>query len=94
MAEPVGIASAGIEVAAFALQTAGTVKCLRDTHEFNRSKARVELEFVTRRLKLCDRLFCRFSLFRELASFDLAIANCELATTVTPTAVPTYVFGP
>ncbi|KAG2416214.1 hypothetical protein HFD88_007407 [Aspergillus terreus] len=49
MAEVVGVVSAGIGLAAFALQVADKIERLKDLRQFNKGKAEEELEFLIQR---------------------------------------------
>ncbi|KAL4893772.1 hypothetical protein BDV59DRAFT_23774 [Aspergillus ambiguus] len=79
MAEIVGCVSAGIGIAAFALQVASTIERLREIRHFNRSKAGVELYFLIQRLGLLRENLAILETFQGHGAVDLAISNGRLA---------------
>ncbi|KAL4760385.1 ankyrin repeat domain-containing protein [Aspergillus foveolatus] len=82
MAEVVGVVSAGIGVAAFALQISETIRRLRDIREYSKNKASGELESLIRRLEgLREKLlFLETVQTSRITSrmVDSAIENCQL----------------
>ncbi|KAL4866007.1 hypothetical protein BDV12DRAFT_210727 [Aspergillus spectabilis] len=79
MAEVVGVVSAGIGIAAFALQVKGTIERLRDSREYNKSKAGDELESLVRRLEVLRQILLFLETVQTSTMVDLAIENCQLA---------------
>ncbi|KAL4982444.1 hypothetical protein BDW68DRAFT_195352 [Aspergillus falconensis] len=79
MAEVVGVVSAGIGVAAFALQVSETIKRLRNTREHNKGKAGDELASFARRLEGFRRILLSLETAQTSTIVDLAVENGQLA---------------
>ncbi|KAL4736627.1 hypothetical protein BDV11DRAFT_10110 [Aspergillus similis] len=78
MAEVVGMVSAGIGVAAFALQVSDTIRRLRDIREYNKSKAGEELMSLDRSLEGLREILLSLETGQTSRQVDLAIENCQL----------------
>ena len=55
MAEALGVASAGVGIAAFALQIAGRINELQAARKYNKTQAAAEIDYLIRRLESLHR---------------------------------------
>lgn len=78
MAEIVGVVSAGIGVAAFALQISETIRRLRDIREYGKNKASAELKSLDRRLERLRKILLFLETVQTSRMVDLAIEDCQL----------------
>lgn len=79
MAEVVGVVSAGIGLAAFALQVADKIERLKDLRQFNKGQAEEELEFLIQRLEVLRANLLSFETVQRSSAVDRAVSNCQLA---------------
>ncbi|KAL4819759.1 hypothetical protein BDW67DRAFT_193343 [Aspergillus spinulosporus] len=78
MAEVVGVVSAGIRVAAFALQVSDTIRRLRDIREYSKNKASDEFMLLVSRLERLREKLLFLDTVQTSRMVDLAIENCQL----------------
>ena len=77
MTEIVGFVSAGVGVAAFALQVHDGIKRLQDAREYVRSKAGDELESLVQRLEILRLILLHLESAQPSAMVNLAINSCQ-----------------
>ncbi|KAL2867489.1 ankyrin repeat domain-containing protein [Aspergillus lucknowensis] len=77
MAEVLGLISAGIGAAAFALQVSETIRRLRDIREYNHSKAGDELRSLVKRLERLREVLLFLETVQTSKLVDLAVENCQ-----------------
>ena len=78
MAELLGIVSAGVGIAAFALQITGSIDALREVRKFNQGKAAGELSCLSGRLETLRQVLLYIKAFEGHPIVDLMISNCSV----------------
>ncbi|KAL4965008.1 ankyrin repeat domain-containing protein [Aspergillus stella-maris] len=87
MAEIVGVASAGIGVAAFALQVDGAIKRLRDIREYTKSKAGEDADLLIRRLEVLQQNLLLLENRQTSTALARAVENCQSVYSSVDTAL-------
>ncbi|KAL4798546.1 hypothetical protein BDV19DRAFT_396470 [Aspergillus venezuelensis] len=87
MAEVVGVVSAGIGIATFALQVNGTIKQLRDIRSYAKGQAGDDVVALVGRLEMLRLILLSIDSRQPSATIDLAVHNCQSAYSKVDTAL-------
>ncbi|KAJ5519889.1 hypothetical protein N7463_000342 [Penicillium fimorum] len=78
MAEALGVASAGVGIASFAIQVVSRVHALETTYRYNKNKVSIDLESLSRRLKAMQLILYTLQPLEGNPLIDLAVGDCCL----------------
>lgn len=76
MAQALGVVSAGVGIASFAIQVVGRINDLKNTYRYNKQTFSVDLENLSRRLEVLQSTLCALQPLEGNPLIDLAIGNC------------------